>query len=91
MRKPIKEIENVLQSHGYSIDTIIFNVMKTFKFKKLCHQVKFQKQDGYSASEIVSIMVMLPLMIINSVHAFYKNEFQKVTSVKIFSVTEKMQ
>lgn len=82
MRKSIKEIKDVFQDHSYSIDTIIFNVMKTFKLKKLCRQIGFQKQDGYSASEIVSIMVMLPLMIINSVHAFYKSEFQKVTAMK---------
>jgi hypothetical protein len=48
----------------------------------LIHLLKFQKQDGYSASEIVSIMVMLPLMVINSVHSFYKSEFQKVTAMK---------
>ena len=49
MRKPIKEIENVLQDHGYSINKIICEVMKTFKLKTLCRQVNFQKQEGYAA------------------------------------------
>lgn len=31
MRKPVKEIENVLQNHGYSNNNIICDVMKTFK------------------------------------------------------------
>ena len=35
MRKPVKEIENALQSHGYSINKIIVEVMKTFKLKTL--------------------------------------------------------
>lgn len=82
MRKSVKEIEDVLQSHGYSIDTIILNVMKTFKLKTLCCKVGFQKQDGYSASEIITIMVMLPLMLIKSINALYKSEFQKVTAMK---------
>ncbi|WP_088225632.1 transposase [Desulfosporosinus sp. FKB] len=82
MRKSVKEIEDVLQSHGYSIDTIILNVMKTFKLKTLCCKVGFQKQDGYSASEIITIMVMLPLMLIESVNALYKSEFQKITAMK---------
>lgn len=82
MRKSVKEIEDVLQSHGYSIDTIILNVMKTFKLKTLCCKVGFQKQDGYSASEIITIMVMLPLMLIESINALYKSEFQKVTAMK---------
>ena len=82
MRKPVKEIENVLQNHGYSINNIIVEVMKTFKLKTLCHQVGFQKQAGYSTSEILTLMLMLPLMLLKSVHALYKSEFQKVTTMK---------
>ncbi|GAB6171624.1 hypothetical protein JCM15765_11020 [Paradesulfitobacterium aromaticivorans] len=82
MRKPVKEIENVLQNHGYSIDTIIFDVMKTFKLKTLCRQVGFQKQEGYTASEIIMLMLMLPLMLLKSINSFYKSEFQKVTAMK---------
>ena len=82
MRKPVKEIENVLQHHGYSINNIICEVMKTFKLKTLCNQVGFQKQDGYSTSEILTLMLMLPLMLLKSVHALYQSDFQKVTTMK---------
>jgi hypothetical protein len=79
MRKPIKEIENVLQNHNYPINNIICEVMKTFKLKTLCRQVRFQKQAGYTASEILTLMLILPLMLLKRVHALYKSEFQKVT------------
>ena len=82
MRKPVKEIENVLQHHGYSINNIICEVMKTFKLKTLCCQVGFQKQDGYSTSEILTLMLMLPLVLLKSVHALYQSDFQKVTTMK---------
>jgi len=82
MRKPIKEIKNVLQNHGYSINNIICEVMKKFKLKTLCRQVGFQKQAGYGTSEILTLMLMLPLMLLKSVHALYKSEFQKVTTMK---------
>jgi len=82
MRKPVKEIENVLQNHGYSINNIICEVMKTFKLKSLCRQVGFQKEAGYSTSEILTLMLMLPLMLLKSVHALYQSEFQKVTTMK---------
>ena len=82
MRKPVKEIENVLQNHSYSINTIIVQVMKTFKLKTLCRQVGFQKEAGYSTSQILTLMLMLPLMLLKSVHALYKSEFQKVTTMK---------
>ena len=86
MRKPIKEIENVLQDHGYSINNIICEVMKTFKLKTLCRQVSFQKQAGYSTSEILMLMLMLPLMLLKSVHAFYQSEFKKVSTMKKDSI-----
>ncbi len=75
MRKPIEEIQNVLRKHNYSINNIIFEVMKTFKLKSLCCRVGFQKQDGYSASEIITLMLVLPLMLLKSVNALYKSEF----------------
>jgi hypothetical protein len=86
MRKPIKEIENVLQDHGYSINNIICEVMKTFKLKTLCRQVNFQKQAGYSTAEILTLMVMLPLMLLKSIHALYQSEFKKVTTMKKDSI-----
>jgi len=82
MRKNVNEIQNVLKNNGYSINNIICDVMKTFKFKSLCRQVGFQKQEGYSAFEILSLMLMLPLMLLKSVHALYRSEFQKVTDMK---------
>jgi hypothetical protein len=66
MRKPVKEIENVLQNHGYSINNIICEVMKTFKLKTLCRQVRFQKQAGYSTAEILALMLMLPFLLLKS-------------------------
>lgn len=86
MRKPVQEIQKVLHSHSYSINNIIFEVMKIFKLKSLCYQVGFQKQDGYSASEIITLMLVLPLMLLKSVNALYKNEFQKVTAMKKDSI-----
>jgi hypothetical protein len=86
MRKPIQEIQKVLNTHSYSINNIIFEVMKTFKLKSLCCRVGFQKHDGYSASEIITIMLVLPLMLLKSVNALYKSEYQKVTAMKKDSI-----
>lgn len=69
MRKKVKEIENVFQSYGFSIDSIIQNVMKKFKFRSLCHQVGFKKDQGYSITDILSLMLLFPLMLIDSVNA----------------------
>ncbi len=86
MRKPIQEIQKVLQTHNYSLTNIIFEVMKTFKLKSLCCQVGFRKLDGYSASEIITLIMVLPLMLLKSVNALYKSEFLKVTAMKKDSI-----
>ena len=39
MRQDLNEIQKVLDKHGYTINTIICDVMKKFKFKTLCWKV----------------------------------------------------
>ena len=55
MWKSVEEIENILQNHGYSIDTIICDVMKTFKFKTICCQVGFVCR-GKNISRIIAVL-----------------------------------
>jgi len=82
MRKNVNEIQKVLQTHGYSMTTIITDVMKSFKLKSLCHQIKFKKEEGYSVTEILALMMMFPLMLLNSVHALYRSHYENVTTMK---------
>ncbi len=82
MRKDVAEIERVLVTHQYSITNIICDVMKTFKLNSILSQAKFAKQDGFRAGEILALMIMLPLMLLKSVNAFYKSDFQHVTEMK---------
>ncbi|WP_019416160.1 hypothetical protein [Paenisporosarcina sp. TG20] len=82
MRKNVKEIENVFQSHGFSIDSIIQNVMKKFKFRSLCHQVGFKKQQGDSVTDIMTLLLLFPLMLINSVNALYKSSYHYMAEMK---------
>ena len=76
MRNNITEVEKELKTHGYSINIILCDVMKSFKLESLCHQIKFKKDEGYSAIEILTLMIMLPLMLLKSVHALYRSQYQ---------------
>jgi len=82
MRENLKEIENVFQSHGFSINSIIQNVRKKFKFRSLCHQVGFKKQQGYSVTDILTFMLVFPLMLLGSVHALYKSSVKPDVCIK---------
>ncbi|KLU62805.1 hypothetical protein CEB3_c08950 [Peptococcaceae bacterium CEB3] len=82
MRKPIKEIESVLQSHGYSVNIIIADAVKIFNLKTLCHGVGFKKQDGYRASQIIVLMLTMPFLMFKSVGDFYTSKRQGITPMK---------
>ena len=82
MRENATEIKKVLDEHQYSINTIIFEVMGTFKLKSIIRKAGFAKHDGYGVTEILALMIMLPLLLLNSVHSLYRSDFQKVTTMK---------
>ena len=82
MRENATEIKKVLDEHQYSINAIIFEVMGTFKLKSIIRKAGFAKQDGYGVAEILALMIMLPLLLLNSVHSLYRSDFQKVTTMK---------
>lgn len=77
MRGKAKEIEQVFQTHGFSINTIIRDIMGTFNFFSLYHIAGFSRQHGYSVKDFIMLMLIFPLMLINSVNTFYKIELKK--------------
>lgn len=82
MQQKANEIEKVLEKHAYSINSIICDVMKKFKFKTLCFKAGMKKESGYSVTEIISIVIMFPLMLLKSVRAFYESDYKKITEMK---------
>jgi|GEM_PF-3407500 len=69
MRQNLDEIKTVFDKHEYSINMIVFDLLKKFKFKSLICNCGFSKACGYKVSEIVVLMLVLPLMLLKSVHS----------------------
>lgn len=82
MRKKVKEIEKVFESHRFSIDSIIQKAMKKFNFRSLVHEAGFKKEHGFSITDILSLMLLFPLMLINSVNALYQISFDNMKKMK---------
>jgi len=82
VQQNIDEVKNVLNQNGYSIHTIICDVMKQFNFATLCWKCGITKQSGFSVTEILTLMIILPLMCIKSINAFYGSKFHEVTKMK---------
>jgi len=58
VRQDLNEVKKVLDKHGYSINTIICDVMKTFNFKTLCWKAGAVKEDGYGVSASNSAFIV---------------------------------
>ena len=54
MRTNLNKIQKLVKTHDYSINSIISDVMKTFKFKSLCHKVGFKKEEGYPVTGLLA-------------------------------------
>jgi len=78
----IEEIGSVLESQNYSINSIITEALKKFNIKSLCHQAGFKKESGYSVTEIIVLLLMLPLMALKNVHQLCKSEYGKKVEMK---------
>jgi len=75
--RQMKEIASVFQTHSYTLSDIICDTMKEFKLKTLCGLSGIQKSAGFSATELIALLIMLPLMALNSIHQLYKSEYGK--------------
>ena len=80
--RQMKEIATVFESQNYSIDNIICDTLKKFKFKTLCRKVGIQKSDGFSATEILTLLLMLPLMALKNVHQLYKSAYAEKAAMQ---------
>lgn len=80
--RQINEIATVLESRNYSIHNSICEVLKKFKFRTLCHKTGIIKKAGFSTTEILTLLLMLPLMMLKNIHQLYKSEYAKREAMK---------
>ena len=78
----LNEIGTVLEKQNYPIHNIICDTLKKFKLKTLCHESGIEKREGFSVAEILTLLIMLPLMALNSVHQFYKSAYGKMAEMQ---------
>lgn len=81
-QKNIDEIKSVLDRHEFKINTIISEIMIKFNFKTLCHKSGMVKQSGYNITEVITLMILLPLMLLNSTNALCKKYHDSITTMK---------
>ena len=78
----MEEIATVFKTRGYTINNSICETMKKFKLKTLCNQAGITKECGYSAIEVLTLLLMFPFMLLKNVHQLYRDEFNKKIEMK---------
>jgi len=78
----IEEIGSVLESQNYSVNNIIIDALKKFCIKSLCHESGFKKESGFSVSEILILLLMLPMMTLKNVHQLFNSTYSKIAEMK---------
>ena len=66
------EIENYLRNGPNNIESRIDSAFSSLKFKTWLCKANIIKKDGYHASHLLFILMILPLLKVNSVHSFCK-------------------
>ncbi len=68
--KDINKISELKHSftHSWVEADFIFNILKTFSFSKLNKSLSFFKTKGYSFEWVLSILISMPFMRINTIH-----------------------
>ncbi len=64
------EIENYLCNHKHLFESKIDGVFRSLKFRTWLSRSGVVKKDGYSASHVLFILFILPLMQIKTIHSF---------------------
>jgi len=70
------EIENYLRSGQNNIESKIDGAFSSLKFKTYLCKTNIIKKDGYHASHLLFILMILPLLKVKSVHSFCKKYWQ---------------
>jgi hypothetical protein len=70
------EIENYLSNGPNNFESKIDSAFSSLKFKTWLCKTNIIKKDGYHASHVLFILMILPLLKVKSVHSFCKKHWQ---------------
>jgi hypothetical protein len=78
----IEEIRTILAKDDSSIGNKLLDLIQLFKINSLCVKNGLMKHKGYSVSEIVTVLILFPLMPISTIRSFYSSRFNELTAAK---------
>ena len=77
----IDEIKDVFSKDNPETDLTIFDLLKRFNLGKILLQSGFVKKRGYSITEVISIMLLFPVLMVSTVRG-YMHSIYALTNAK---------
>jgi len=81
MRQDLNEIKEIFHSHNYDVNTILQKNIKKFKLKFAFLKYGIQKNQGFDVLEIVTLLLILPLLALRSIHHLYCSHYNKIANM----------
>ncbi len=82
MQQDLSEVGKVLEPHEYSMATVLLDAAKTFKLPSIIKKAGFEKAQGYSVTEIIMLMMLLPFVVLNRVNDLFTSHFREITAMR---------
>jgi hypothetical protein len=82
MQQDLSEVGKILETHEYSMTSVLLDAAKTFKLPSIIKQVGFEKAQGYGVTEIIMLMMLLPFLVLNSVNDLFTSHFREITTMR---------
>ena len=71
----VHEIKDVFDKKNNNVDLTIFDLFIRFKLQKLVLQCGIVKKRGYSIAEILTVLLLFPIMMVTTVRGFISSRF----------------
>jgi len=82
MSQEISEIGKILEKHPYSMTSVLMETAQTFQLRSIVQNAGFEKPQGYRVVEMMTWMMLLPFLLVKSVHSLFVSDFKRITEMK---------
>ena len=82
MQQDLSEVGKVLETHEYSMTSVWLDAANTFKLPSMIKQAGFEKAQGYSVTEMIMMMMLLPFLGLNRVNDWFTGHFREITTMR---------
>ena len=82
IKTAIRRLYDHIQNKPFELTHIKQTTIPNIFIPVIDHKAGFKKQEGHSVTEIITLLLVFPLMLLTSVNAFFRSDFQRVTKMK---------